>query len=894
MNPKLTQLIDQYLSGALSPEEKADFETRLANNADLRSEVELQKNVMDAAKRASQRARIKKSAKQYRSKRLLKQSGLSILVIGLFTATTLFLMSAFSNEKDANETLAPISKELKKKLDKNQDFDNIPIQYFQVPSNGSIQLSEQGVLISVPESAFLKDGKPFKGNVILQYQEAIEGVDIVKSGLSTMTGDELLETQGMFSVAGYTEEGRQLEFNPEVGVYIQSPIDNEIEGMQLYDGNKLADGTIDWQNPVPFEKIPIAADMSDLDFYPVCYEDHLDDLKWNREKKSRDSLYLTLEYSQLSKQVTPQNIESESNLLLTSEEAVITIEEDKKKGAVYRTLEQCNVAAVPITLAWDFSVEMLGSKEAFIVAKSNIPNGYYILSSQNDPEKSKKASHAFRIICPNTPSYIPVGETEDVSVARRKVNNNGDFQIQTGEIEFRQKISINSERSFVTPFNCVFQLAQEAKRGDILFSPSIQNGNATVILKSKNDQFALSDSISADTPCISPAKVMGFWNPAFNNTNLATRDFERRMPEIHKTCNNDVLELYVQNLDKPISTIDQKVSEMGYPQFEVFAKENIGKVDTKNPHYAGLKAFYDKSVSALKADAKRNIEDEQARQKAWKEFIAKERQKEVARSMQRISANIVDDANFNRKNTIAQIRKSNGFTIRRGSFGSRTARLNCDAPRRYLAAIQKVAVNAEEGSTAPILVAPTSFSKTIIIAPEYNEFKVKVPNADKYIKLYAYVFAHSVNSYQRISGNDGTFTCRLNANNLHDIGIVGVTEDGYEYFQKMTVKDGDLGEVKMKIVSERKLEASINQLNNKRIRRPMDISQELNWLKAERKNYKVDKDVQDMKAFRESIKIVIFPCYSQFDCEADSKSINPSIDVAEEIKEEDSIEVLAE
>ena len=90
-----------------------------------------------------------------------------------------------------------------------------------------------------------------------------------------MSGDRLLETQGMFGVAGFTPEGKSLDFNPKVGVYVQTPVDEYKDKMQLFDGVKKADGSIDWQNPKPMEKLPVPVDMSELDFYPEGYEDHL-------------------------------------------------------------------------------------------------------------------------------------------------------------------------------------------------------------------------------------------------------------------------------------------------------------------------------------------------------------------------------------------------------------------------------------------------------------------------------------------------------------------------------------------------------------------------------------------------------------------------------------------
>jgi hypothetical protein len=141
----------------------------------------------------------------------------------------------------------------------------------------------------------LKNGNPYTGEAIVQFQEAMDAEDIVTSGLSTMSGDRLLETQGMFSLRSYTKDGEELEVNPDVGVYAQAPFDEAKQGMQLFSGEKDANGNIDWQNPEPMYKLPVPVDMSELDFYPAEYEPYLDKQKWKQSKKSRDSLYLSFE-----------------------------------------------------------------------------------------------------------------------------------------------------------------------------------------------------------------------------------------------------------------------------------------------------------------------------------------------------------------------------------------------------------------------------------------------------------------------------------------------------------------------------------------------------------------------------------------------------------------------
>jgi hypothetical protein len=156
------------------------------------------------------------------------------------------------------------------------------------------------------------------------------------------------------------------------------------------------------------------------------------------------------------------------------------------------------------------------------------------------------------------------------------------------------------------------------------------------------------------------------------------------------------------------------------------------------------------------------------------------------------------------------------------------------------------------------VIDPITGNKTKI---KYNSFNFVVPNADKYLKLYTYVFPNKIKAFQRIQGNKGKFDYKLNNDMIYDIAVVGITKDGYEYFQKMSIKKGSLGMVDMKRATEAKLDASVKQLNNKRTTRPMKIDDEMDWLVKEQKDYKEQKMRTDMFDFRSQLRSVAFPCF---------------------------------
>ena len=260
----------------------------------------------------------------------------------------------------------------------------------------------------------------------------------------------------------------------------------------------------------------------------------------------------------------------------------------------------------------------------------------------------------------------------------------------------------------------------------------------------------------------------------------------------------------------------------------------------------------------MKDKAKRNAEKDQKRRNKWDKKVNKARTDETMSEISRESIAFIEEFQFNLKNVRKQISKAVGFKLRRGNRFVK----NID---RYVPLqnpiknINAYVWEATVNRTSLDMKDPLTGKRVKIT---YNDFSIEVPNSEKYIKLYAYLFPHQLNSYQRISGIAGKFDYPLNDDIIYDIGIVGVTEDGYEYFQKQTFNGGELGAVSMRKVTEKQLDGSIKQLNKKRIRKPMRIKDEMNWLFLERKDYLEQKQRKKMRIFRREVVAVIFPCYS--------------------------------
>jgi hypothetical protein len=812
MNPEITKIIEQYLANELNATDRANFEARLKDNLQLQQELEKHQLIHEGAARATMRSQIQNVGKTYHLKKTVKITAIATGIILIAALASYLIVNAIKNSRSESES----NQEIHTELDDKAPLSRVPIEYFEWENEAEVVLSKSGVLLSIPENAFLLNGEIYKGKATVQYQEAIDAATIMKSGLSTASDGRLLETQGMFGIQAFSEDGKELSINPKVGLYVQVPVDEHKAGMQLFSGEKEADGNINWVNPVPLEKIPVPVDMEKLDFYPEGYEAHLNQKKRSPKKQYRDSLYLSLEDVECVKELDIQvkAIQSEGNweAKMAKIEKLIGL----KINIVIDKSNQVSIVT-DITIPKGEHFIVYDSKDLKEGAKNHVD--YDMYGKFGYLQKNRNDSLNFKFV--DQPKYkgeyMKVYNPVDGGMAKGYINN----------LRIIQPIEILSEE----PFGLTVTLNNFLRNEERTVFPHIFYGTTYYTPQSNN--------------YIPPSKVLAFWKPNFNNTLLATREFEKRMQAIHKSCNDKVLAVYTNGLDKSLRELDEQVVAMGFTNFNAFASENVGALNPNSPHLKGLKAFYEKGIAQLKASNLKNKKAKQAKEKKWDESVSQARAKEQVRTVKRDVKNLEEEYNFNLKNVAKQLGKTVGFQIHGGGTVYNIDKYVRDAT---VSRTSSVITDPETGKTAKITYLPFSF---------------QVKDAKDFPTLNVYLFPSKLNSYQCIKGKDGNYDCPLNGDMVYDLAIVGMSDAGYFYYQKKFIKTGALGEIQLEKVSEKELDASIHSLNESRgIFKPMSIKQEIAWLHKEQQNYKVIKKRKEEAEFIKELKAIVFLCSS--------------------------------
>lgn len=318
--------IEQYLLNALTDVETQAFEERMATDPDFKNEVQLQEQLIHSLERISLQQTIQNAQKSYAFWKIFKLIGM-ILISVLSIILAWYFMNASTEmttesesiptkvEQQIQEHKESVVKEVvpdpdtipKKKtplVTQNETtvftehividpLEKIQSEVFTIlTTKDTIVETKNGIVLLIPENTFVdKKQNVVSGTVQLEVKEAIDPTKIMTAGLSTLFNDKPLETGGMFFIEA-KKDGQKLQIHPKKEITADIPTQDYKEGMQLFDGEIKADGTINWTNPKPLNKTLISHDIYSLNFYPPNYLKTLAEKGYDTtDKKFTDSLY---------------------------------------------------------------------------------------------------------------------------------------------------------------------------------------------------------------------------------------------------------------------------------------------------------------------------------------------------------------------------------------------------------------------------------------------------------------------------------------------------------------------------------------------------------------------------------------------------------------------------
>lgn len=768
------EIIHQYIDGTLGAEDKKQFEQQLATDARLRGQVDTERILLEGIRRKALSAKANKGFKSYRTIKALKLAAIAIVSVAVMGAAAYYVVSKQHASESTNYELPELNEDGTKHW---ADADkNLPTQLFEIDNaRDTVVETDKGIVMAVPANCFLdKSGKAVTGPVQLELREALDAADIMKAGLSTMSGDKLLETGGMFYINA-RQDGEQLKFNTGKSILTEVPTDKVKPGMQVFDGKRQPDGSIDWVQPKPLETFLVPVDILSLNFYPPEYEDSL--AAWGYDvgnKVFKDSLY----YSFIYNMPAPA---SEDDLIIT-EHADTAVSGESRQDYLARgkTIFNANCAVCHSTT----HVKLTGPGLAGV--------------------------------------FDRVPKPADSWLKRYILNN---FELIKSGDAYANKIYKENGYAQMTAF-----------------SGLISDHDMDALLAYMKDPDGAPHEVS-------PAKIKAIWDPKFNNTILATKEFEERLKYIHYSNRNDLLDLYVNNLDKRLSYIDSlalRDAACLEKTFAEFAARGDGRVKNDDMQVKKLQAYYQTKAEAYAQAIQKTQKAFWDKQNSLRDKALEEEASHSEREGNRVSKTFAEEFDLNLTEVYKQL-------------GLKKTRINAQPAGTYQVAVSSM---GWKNIDAYVFEATVNRESTTITYQgktaqiRYEPISLKINGADDYDVTYAYLMPDQLSSYTRMSRDKDRFSEKLNGFIKYDLVCLAYKNDEIYFYKSVDVKPGDLGNIGLTKISKTELEQQLNAMSHGTVKD--DVSEDYRYAKFMVKEQKRQKQLSDILALRTKAEAVIF------------------------------------
>lgn len=356
-------------------------------------------------------------------------------------------------------------------------------------------------------------------------------------------------------------------------------------------------------------------------------------------------------------------------------------------------------------------------------------------------------------------------------------------------------------------------------------------------------------------PCgLNPARIKAIWNRTFQNTLISTREFEERLPWIHRSDNEALLDLYVRNLDKPLYVIDSLAAHAlrgkNVPlsaRFLAFAARHDGRVNISSRQADNLRSYYEQKVRVFTQAIAQTEKAFWDKQQALDKIADQRLQEHEKDSMARESQNLKEEVEVNLKTICKQLGYDPKIVTRPPAKHAFEIRLrvlgwcNIDRPTQ-----ERVSFTVVDETT----------SRTANIDYQFVNFQVVGP--EHYTRIYVYLLPHELSSFMRMSGNTGYFTGKLNAAMHYDLVCIGYRgEKPYYYYQK-NYTAGDHRAETLESIDEAELEQLLDAVAGKT--QAADLQRENAYFRFEIRDMGRREMVRKISELQCEVMRKFFPC----------------------------------
>jgi cytochrome c2 len=364
---------------------------------------------------------------------------------------------------------------------------------------------------------------------------------------------------------------------------------------------------------------------------------------------------------------------------------------------------------------------------------------------------------------------------------------------------------------------------------------------------------------------LDPSRIRAIWDRRFNNTILATKEFEERLHFLHELCTAEFLDAYLVRMNKPMYEIDELCAANSTGEirkkFLEFAARKDGSVMLKEGMQEKLSAYFEKKFKAYR----------EASEKTWEK-----RNKELARL-----AAIADDKRREQE-TRDFIRKDKNFEQEfcinlTDAYKQIGVKKICNEPlndtipevpppppiKYYNVTIDTVGwknldvyVFDATGNRESMTYTDPKTGKTATLT--YKELSITIEGQSQYDNVFVYLLPDSLNSFQRMEQDGNVFKENLNMLFKYDAVAIAYKGDKIFFYKQTTIQPGKYT-FRLSSITETELKKILNSYSKEK---SSDMLNEYQYQLFEQQEAIRNVQLKNELDFITVIKTAIWNCFN--------------------------------
>ncbi|GAB2812011.1 anti-sigma factor family protein [Ferruginibacter profundus] len=357
---------------------------------------------------------------------------------------------------------------------------------------------------------------------------------------------------------------------------------------------------------------------------------------------------------------------------------------------------------------------------------------------------------------------------------------------------------------------------------------------------------------------VDPSIIRAIWNKKFNNTFLATKEFEERLRFMHTLCTAEYLKIYLNNLDKPLYVSDKLCAKAlggdAYNKFEEFAARKDGGVIIPNGMQQKLSNYFQQKYKAYKDAAAKTWAKYQHTLDSLSTIADVKRRGQLIDDFKRDNNNFREEFCANVTDAYRQIGQAHDCNdnLRAPSAQYYNTTISSTGWKNLDVYVYDATVK-RQGMTYTDPVSGRTATLT------YSAVSFTIENAAQFDRVLVYLIPDSLSSFQRVAKEGNVFKEQLNG--LFKYEAIAVAYKGTQayFFKQQNVQAKDYVLTVLPVTDE----ALRKSLNTYSLSKGNALKNDFDYQLFEQQETIRQVQLQKDMEFRDKIAASIFTCGSK-------------------------------